>query len=143
MTMKKFVLLLLCLAGVLSVNAQVKENLDDFYNTREEFVDINEVDALPEYPGGVKALYELMAKNITYPPICQEHGVQGQVVVLLRINKDGVLDDIRIHKSVDPYLDKEALRVSSLFAKKWKPGLKNGVPITTGMYVPFNFRLGN
>ena len=56
------------------------------------------------------------------------------------INKDGSTSDFKVIKSVDPYLDKEALRVMSMMPK-WKPGKQNGVPVRVKMTVPVNFKL--
>ena len=45
-----------------------------------------------------------------------------------------------VSESVDPYLDKEALRVLSLMPK-WKPGKQRGVPVRVKFTIPINFKL--
>ena len=69
-----------------------------------------------------------------------KNGIQGRVVVSFVINKDGSTSDYQIAKSVDPYLDKEALRVLSLMPK-WKPGKQRGVPVRVKYIVPVSFKL--
>lgn len=66
------------------------------------------VEQMPEYPsGGTAGLMNFISKNLKYPTICQESGVQGRVVVSFVVNKDGSTTDFRIIRSVDKYLDKE------------------------------------
>ena len=69
------------------------------------------VENMPDFPGGQAALMQYLAKNIKYPTIAQENGTQGRVIVQFVVNKDGSIVDAKVVRSVDPYLDKEALRV--------------------------------
>ena len=99
------------------------------------------VEQMPEYPsGGTAGLMNFISKNLKYPTICQESGVQGRVVVSFVVNKDGSTTDFRIIRSVDKYLDKEALRVLNGMPK-WKPGKQKGVPVRVRYTVPINFKL--
>lgn len=99
------------------------------------------VEQMPEYPnGGTAGLMNFISKNLKYPTICQESGVQGKVIVSFVVDKDGSTTDFRIVRSVDKYLDKEALRVLSGMPK-WKPGKQKGVPVRVKYTVPINFRL--
>ena len=96
---------------------------------------------MPEFPnGGMAGLMSFISKNLKYPTICQESGVQGKVIVLFVVEKDGSTTDFRIVRSVDKYLDKEALRVLSSMPK-WIPGKQKGVPVRVKYTVPINFRL--
>lgn len=96
---------------------------------------------MPEFPnGGMAGLMNFISKNLKYPTICQESGVQGRVVVSFVVNKDGSTTDFRIVRSVDKYLDKEAVRVLSNMPK-WKPGKQKGVPVRVKYTVPINFKL--
>ena len=99
------------------------------------------VEQMPEYPsGGTAGLMNFISKNLKYPTICQESGVQGRVVVSFVVNKDGSTTDFRIIRSVDKNLDKEALRVLNGMPK-WKPGKQKGVPVRVRYTVPINFKL--
>ena len=98
------------------------------------------VEDMPEFPGGQAALLDYLRKNIKYPRLSQENGVQGRVLVQFVVNKDGSIVDPEVVKSVDPLLDKEALRVISTMPK-WKPGSQRGKPVRVRYTVPVNFRL--
>ena len=79
---------------------------------------------MPEFPnGGLQGLMQFLSKNIKYPTIAQENGTQGRVTVQFVVNKDGSIVDAKVIRGVDPYLDKEALRVIGAMPK-WKPGMQ-------------------
>lgn len=98
------------------------------------------VENAPEFPGGTAALMQFLGKNIKYPTIAQENGTQGRVIVQFVVNRDGTIVDPRVVKSVDPYLDKEALRVINSMPK-WKPGMQRGKAVRVKFTVPVMFRL--
>ena len=83
---------------------------------------------------------QFLYKNINYPTIAQENGTQGQVVLQFVVERDGSITDIKVVKSVDPYLDKEALRVVKTMPK-WKPGKQRGKPVRCRFTLPVRFRL--
>ena len=99
------------------------------------------VEQMPEYPnGGMAGLMQFLSKNIKYPTIAQENGTQGRVTVQIVENKDGSIVDAKVLRGVDPYLDKEALRVINSMPK-WKPGMQRGKPVRVKYTVPVMFRL--
>ncbi|MEG1838929.1 MAG: TonB family protein [Bacteroidaceae bacterium] len=98
------------------------------------------VENMPEFPGGQAALLGFLGKNIKYPTIAQENGVQGRVIVQFVVNKDGSVVDPVVVRSVDPYLDKEALRVIKTMPK-WKPGQQRGKTVRVKYTVPVTFKL--
>lgn len=99
------------------------------------------VEQMPEFPnGGMAGLMQYLSKNIKYPTIAQENGTQGRVTVQFVVNRDGSIVDAKVVRSVDPYLDKEALRVINTMPK-WKPGMQRGKPVRVKFTVPVMFRL--
>lgn len=99
------------------------------------------VEEMPEFPnGGQAGLMQYLAKNIKYPTIAQENGTQGRVVCQFVVNRDGSIVDVKVLRGVDPYLDKEAVRVISTMPK-WKPGKQRGKPVRVKYTVPVMFRL--
>ena len=98
------------------------------------------VEDQPEFPGGTAALLEYLKKNIKYPAICRENNIQGRVLVTFIVNKDGAIVEPEVVKSVNPSLDKEALRVISQMPN-WKPGYQRGKPVRVKFTVPVNFQL--
>ncbi len=99
------------------------------------------VEQMPEFPnGGMAGLMQFLSKNIKYPTIAQENGTQGRVTVQFVVNRDGSIVDAKVIRGVDPYLDKEALRVINSMPK-WKPGMQRGKPVRVKYTVPVMFRL--
>ncbi|MCQ2311439.1 MAG: energy transducer TonB [Paludibacteraceae bacterium] len=94
----------------------------------------------PEFPGGTAAMMKYLSENIKYPVIAQENGIQGRVICQFVVNKDGSIVDINVVRSVDPSLDKEAIRVIKSMPK-WKPGMQRGKPVRVKFTLPVVFRL--
>lgn len=104
----------------------------------EEVFDV--VEQMPSFPGGEKKLKEYFSENIHYPEELAESDVQGRVIVIFVVEKDGSISNVKVVKSLHPLLDKEAVRVVSLMPK-WRPGKQNGVPYRVRYVIPVNFRL--
>jgi protein TonB len=92
------------------------------------------------FPGGMGECMKWLGKNIKYPTISQENGVQGRVIVQFVINRDGSIVDAKVVRGVDPYLDKEALRVVNQMPK-WSPGKQRGKAVRCQFTLPVQFRL--
>ncbi len=98
------------------------------------------VEQMPSLPGGEKELMSYLSKNIKYPVIAQEQGIQGNVVLRFVVSKDGSVTDVTIMRSLDPSCDKEAIRVVKSMPK-WIPGRQNGIPVAVFYTLPIRFRL--
>ena len=98
------------------------------------------VEQMPEFPGGLSACMSYIARNVKYAKIALENGIQGRVVVQFCVEKDGSISNTIVTKSVNPYLDKEALRVVSSMPK-WTPGKQKGKPVRVKYTLPVHFRL--
>lgn len=98
------------------------------------------VEEMPSFPGGDAECMRFLSKNIKYPPIAQENGIQGRVILQFVVNKDGSIVDVTVARSVDPYLDKEAVRVVKMMPK-WTPGKQRGKPVRVKYTLPVMFRL--
>lgn len=98
------------------------------------------VEQMPEFPGGPQALFTWLSQNIKYPAIAEENGVQGVVTVRYAVERDGSITDVKVMKSVDPALDREAVRVIKSMPR-WKPGKQNGEAVRVRSTVPVTFRL--
>ena len=96
-------------------------------------------DREPEFSkGGIQGLIRYMTQNIRYPKEAKRAGIQGKVVVKFLIEKDGTVNHVRVWRSVDPDLDKEAVRLISSMPK-WKPAELNGEPVIIEYTVPVSF----
>ena len=98
------------------------------------------VEQMPTFPGGQQELMSYLGKNIKYPTIAQENGTQGRVIIQFVVERDGTITDVHVARGVDPYLDKEAVRVVQSMPK-WIPGKQNGKAVRVKFTVPVMFRL--
>lgn len=98
------------------------------------------VEQMPSFPGGISGLKTYLNQNTRYPAVAQENCVQGRVVVSFVVGKDGHISDVTVLRSVDPSLDKEAIRVIRNMPR-WTPGKQGGEPVRVRYNVPVSFRL--
>lgn len=98
------------------------------------------VEQMPSYPGGMGELMAFLSKNIKYPVIAEENGIQGRVICTFVVERDGSITDVKVAKSVDPSLDKEAMRVIKSMPH-WIPGKQNGSAVRVKYTLPVTFRL--
>ena len=98
------------------------------------------VEQMPMFPGGDAALMQYLSSNIHYPAVAAENGVQGRVVVGFVVERDGSITDVNVMRSVDPSLDREAMRVVKNMPR-WTPGKQNGSAVRVKYQVPVMFRL--
>ena len=108
------------------------------YDKPEKPFDV--VEQMPEFPGGQEALMQFLRQEVKYPKEAEEKGLQGRVVVRYIIEKDGSISEVEIAKSVNEYLDAEAIRVVNAMPK-WKPGKQKGEPVRVKFTLPITFRL--
>ena len=98
------------------------------------------VEEMPSFPGGSAALMSYLNGNTKYPVVAQENGVQGKVIISFVVERDGSISDVRVARSVDPSLDREAQRVVKSMPR-WTPGKQNGQTVRVKYTVPVVFRL--
>ena len=98
------------------------------------------VEVMPSFPGGQAALLQYLNSHVKYPVVAQENGIQGRVTISFVVERDGSITDVKVARSVDPSLDKEAARVVSSMPR-WTPGKQNGSAVRVKFNVPVVFRL--
>jgi len=96
------------------------------------------VDVMPEFPGGHSAFSKFLTSAMNYPQDALRRKVQGRVVCEFIVEKDGSISHLKVVKSVDATLDREALRVLRQMPA-WKPGERLGEAVRVKFSVPFNF----
>lgn len=119
--------------------ADLKQVVTQAEPAKEEEV-FTMVEQMPAFPGGQSELMQYLSKNIKYPTIAQENGTQGRVIIQFVVEKDGSITDVQVARGVDPYLDKEAVRVVKSMPK-WIPGKQNGKAVRVKYTVPVMFKL--
>lgn len=119
-------------------------------------------ETMPYFPGGDKALKEFVLKNLKYPDLASQYGVEGRVLMQFFVDTDGSLTNISaIRCTIDRFnttrfgqeteakqkqlkesfalqFSKEAARVIKKMPK-WKPGMKNGKPVKVKYMLPIRF----
>lgn len=98
------------------------------------------VEQMPSFPGGQAVLMKYIADHLKYPTIAQENGTQGRVICQFVVAKDGSVQNVKVVRSLDPYCDKEAVRVIQSLPK-WIPGKQNGKAVPVYYTVPILFKL--
>ena len=97
---------------------------------------------MPVFPGGEAALMMFIRDNISYPPEAEEKNIQGKVIVQFVVDTVGQVGEVKVVRSVDAELDKEAVRVVKTIPR-FIPGTRLGKPVNVWYTLPVNFKLNN
>ena len=131
--MKKLIILsLMGLFGLTTVSAQKTV----VAQKNQKVFDV--VEQMPEYPGGIQALFEYLSQNVKYPSDAENQKVEGRVIATFIVETDGTINNVEVVKPVFPSLDAEAIRVLSGMPK-WTPGKQSGKEVRVKYTVPINF----
>jgi len=122
-------------------NNQERGNKNWLDNGKPFFDNIyNQVDLMPEFPGGKAKLMNYLSENIKFPQEAQKKSFQGKVFVSFVVDTDGKVTGVHITKPLHPLFDNEALRVVSEMPN-WSVGKLDGKPVRVSYTVPINFSL--
>jgi protein TonB len=116
------------------------------------------VEQMPRFPGCEDAggsndekyqcaqtkLLEYIYKNVKYPAIARENGIQGRVVVQFVVEKDGKITDANVVRDIGAGCGEEALRVVNSMNgmnQRWTPGKQRGKPVRVQFTLPVSFKL--
>ena len=130
------------------INAEVDQNevIEEYVAPEVEEDEVVEaevftiVEEMPEYPGGLQKLQEYLGKNIKYPQMARESGIQGRVFVNFVVEPDGSVSNVNVMRSLGGGCDEEAMRVVKSMPK-WKPGKQRGKAVRVSYILPVNFKL--
>jgi len=95
---------------------------------------------LAQFPGGEIELDRFVQKNVKYPRIAKEQGIEGRVMVAVVINENGIITDIEVLQGIGGGCEEEAVRVISEMPT-WKPTKQEGKNVKTQKIFSFNFQL--
>ena len=132
----------------IEINADVDQNevIEEYVAPEIEEEDIQEaeiftiVEEMPDFPGGTQKLADYLAKNIKYPQMARESGIQGRVFINFVVEPDGSISNVNVMRSLGGGCDEEAVRVVKSMPK-WKPGKQRGKPVRVSYILPVNFKL--
>ena len=96
---------------------------------------------MPSFPGGDAALMKYLSSNIRYPQAAADNNIQGKVIVQFVVTKTGKIGEVKVARSVDKDLDREAIRVCKSLPA-FSPG-RNAVgdPVNVWYTLPVTFKL--
>ena len=77
--------------------------------------------------------------EIGFPNVAREAGIEGQEVVRILIEPDGIPSSYRVLKSTHPILQKAV--TDQIADLRFTPGMNNGKPIQVWVTIPFDFIL--
>ena len=99
------------------------------------------VEQKPQFPGGDAALMKYLLSHINYPPMAAEYDIEGRVIVQFLVDKTtGKVGEVKVVRSVDKYLDKEAIRVVKALPI-FTPGRHKGKPVDVWYVLPITFHM--
>ena len=132
----------------ININAEVEQNeiIEEYVApevVEEEVVEqeiFQIVEEMPQFPGGEQKLMEFVAKNIKYPQIARETGIQGRVFVGFVVEPDGSISNVKLLRGIGGGCDEEAMRVIKSLPK-WKPGKQRGKAVRVSYQIPVFFKL--
>ncbi len=98
-------------------------------------------EVMPRFRGGdLKSFWKYVQSEITYPEEARRLGIDGTVIVQFVVNEKGYVSRVTLTRSIDPYLDQEAVRVISS-SPQWEPGIQAGNPVSVLFSIPVKFEL--
>jgi len=100
----------------------------------------NYVEVFPEFPGGEAEMQKFIARNIVYPQVALETGIEGVVVIQFVVDSKGIIRNPVIVRDIGGGCGEEAIKVIKKMPT-WKPGEQNGRPVSVRYTLPVRFRM--
>ncbi|QMU29800.1 energy transducer TonB [Adhaeribacter radiodurans] len=97
-----------------------------------------DVEQLPQFPGGLKKMYQFLANNIRHPGKSARVASDGTVIAKFIVTDQGKIKDLKIEQSINPQVDAETLRVIKLMPD-WEAGKQNGKSVNVEYTLPIRF----
>ncbi len=129
---------LFIVATAFALNLQA-QNLSNISNISDDKIFTHDIDVMPEFIGGMKRFYNRV-KRIPYTFDDRMNARKGLVTVLMVVEKDGSMSNLKVLHGFSELQDKEILRVIKRL-QPWKPGIHHGNTVRVLYSVPINFDL--
>lgn len=114
--------------------------IDDVQEEPEEAPPVRFAEEMPEYIGGMEAMYSFLKNELQYPEVARNNNIQGTVLLEFVVERDGSVSNVKPLVSLYPECDAEAIRVVKKMPK-WKPGKQMGKPVRCYFNLPIRFTL--
>ena len=89
-------------------------------------------------------LLQYIYKNLKYPAIARENGVEGMCVIQFVVDKDGSVKDANVVRDIGAGCGEAALKVVNAMnnlSEKWTPGKQRGRNVKVFYTLPVRFKL--
>ena len=134
--MKRFLLIFIAAIFSISLHAQ---KTDTAKYTDNDKIFTTPVEVMPEFKGGMDRFYSHL-KNIPYLFLDRMNGREGKTIVILLIEKDGNVSNVRVIHGISDEENKEVIKTIK-HLQKWKPGIHDGKPVRVQYAIPINFEM--
>ena len=140
----RYILLLIAIVATMRVCGKEKLSRIELAESVTEIDDEDtlfiEYEQMPQFLGGEVALMKFIADNLHYPDSAKAKKIQGRVVVKFVVTKTGEIGEVKIVRSKDLDLDKEAVRIVKSLPN-FIPGKLNGEVVDMWYTLPIKFKL--
>ena len=106
----------------------------------DESVIYRSAEQMPRFPGGEAALMKYIKSHIQYPAEALKNKIEGNVILQFVVQKTGKIGEVKVVRSLDKDLDKEAVRVIKSLPK-FTPGRQHGKAVSVWYTLPVTFTL--
>ncbi len=125
-------------------DSQVEMLVSEYIAEAQEEIEEEEiftiVEKMPEFPGGIQALFSYLGKNIEYPDLAKDAKIEGKVYITFVVNSKGEIDNVMVLRGIGGGCDEEAVRVVKSMPT-WIPGKQRGKSVKVQYNLPINFIL--
>lgn len=106
---------------------------------KDTIVDPGEV--LPKFPGGKTDLDCFIVKNLNKKTL-KSINISGVTIAQFTVDRNGMLKDIKITKSISDVIDKEFLRILQIMPR-WIPAKKSNKSVSRTIMLPLRIPYEN
>ena len=123
-------------------DANEQKPVPDIYINGKKAIPFQQVAQKPGFNGGdANEFSKYVAQNVVYPESCRQSKIEGRVTLEFTVTETGKVADIKILRSVNNDLDREAVRVIAQ-SPLWTPGRdENGKVVPVKYTFPVIFKL--
>jgi len=100
------------------------------------------VEVMPEPPGGMTAFVKWVAQYYDFPQSAIDNGAKGIIQVSFVVEKDGSLSSFDVKRDMGFGTGDAAIKLLRK-AKKWSPGIQNGLPVRVAYTLPIRLSTVN
>lgn len=88
---------------------------------------------------GITEPFPLLVPEALYTPEARKAGINGNCLISLIVDANGMPQNLRVERTLNPGLDQNALEAVSKY--RFRPAMKSGEPVSVHIFVEIHFRL--